>query len=506
MTDVAQPVPVADSRPLRGSALLLAGRVLAIASNLLVQVLVVRYLSKSAYGAFAYAVAVANLLTVCVGLGLEQAVQRFAAMYDEQGRPERLAGALLLDVGTVVVLGTVAVVGTWSLQGHLVGHLVSDPQAVSLLVVLALLAPLQALDSLSMNLFAVYARPTAIFWRRYVLAPSLKVAVAALVVLGGGSVEALAWGYVAATAAGLAVYGRVLLGVLRERGVLGLPLASVDFPVRELFSFTLRAVTADLVVVLLFASDAMIVGALGTSSQVALLQAVQPLANGNLLVFYALIPMFIPQATRLFARQDRVGLRQAYARSTLWILVATFPVAALTVPLATPVTTALFGEQYRSAGPILALLATGQYLLAVFGLTGLTCKACAELRLLAQANVAVAFLNVGVNIALVPHFGPLGAAAGTTSCIALLSVLKCVAFRRATGVPPVEAALLRSLATIGLVVAALGTWSALAGPSVLVAVPVAALASLVVLAASWRQLEVDKVFPEIRRGPARVTA
>ena len=490
---------VDDVRPLRGSALLLLGRVLGITANLVVQVLVVRGLSRTEYGAFAYALAAANLLTVCVSLGLEQAVQRFATLYDEQRRPGRLAGALVVNVVTVMVLGTVVVGAVFLLSDHLAGTLVRDQRAVSLLVVLALLAPLQALDSLAMNLFAIYARPTTIFWRRYVLGPALKIAVAVTVIGTDGSVEALAWGYVGASAVGLAVYGRVLVGLLRERGVLGGSAAALELPVRELFSFTVRAVSADLVVIFLFASDAIIVGALQGSDQVALLQAVQPLANGNLLVFYALIPLFIPQATRMFAGSDLVGLALAYRRSTLWVLVATFPVLALTVPLAGPLTTALFGSEYRSAGPILALLAMGQFLLAGFGLTGLTCKAFAELRLLVQANVLIAVLNVVVNIALVWRYGPLGAAAGTLGCIALLSALKCVAFQRATGLAAVDRVLVRGLLSVAVVAGAIAGLTALAPPSAPVAVLWAGLGSAIVLAVNWHRLEVGEVFPELGR-------
>src|SRR3954466_1214901 len=88
--DVA--VPGSSRTSIRGSALLLCGRFLAIAAGLIIQVLIVRYLSQEAYGAFAYAIAVVNLLTVVVSLGMEQAITRFAAVYDERGQLDRLAG------------------------------------------------------------------------------------------------------------------------------------------------------------------------------------------------------------------------------------------------------------------------------------------------------------------------------------------------------------------------------------------------------------------------------
>lgn len=487
-----------DVQSLRGSALLLVGRFLSIGSNLVVQIVIVRALSKDDYGAFAYGLAVANLLTVVVGLGLDQTIQRFAAIYDEQRRFGRLAGALLVYLVTVAILGSVVATAAFALQGHLAGTLVPDRRTATLLGVFALLAPLQALDSLVMNLFAVYARPTAIFWRRYVLAPGMRILVVLVVVCLGASVEALASGYVLATGVGLAVYARVLYRLLHEKGVLSSG-QDIEFPVAELLSFTVRAIAADLVVIVLFGSDVVIVGAFGSSSDVALLQAVQPVANGSLLIFYAMIPLFIPQATRFFATDNRLGLKRSYQRCTLWIVVFTCPVITLTVALAGPLTSAMFGERYRSAGAILALLAAGQYVLAVFGLTGLACKAVAQLRFLAAANIVVAALNIAVNVTLVPKLGPLGAAVGTAACLVTLSALKCIALRRATGVAGVDLTVLRGLATVAAGIIVLALWSALLQPPLTLALPAAVLVSLVILVVNRGKLQVGDVFPEVDR-------
>jgi hypothetical protein len=48
----------AVNRQIRGSSLLLIGRTLSMAVNFAVQVLIVRYLSKTDYGAFAYALSI----------------------------------------------------------------------------------------------------------------------------------------------------------------------------------------------------------------------------------------------------------------------------------------------------------------------------------------------------------------------------------------------------------------------------------------------------------------
>src|SRR5262245_24928737 len=74
---------VSTTKYIRDSSLLLVGRLLAMAAGLAVQVLTVRYLSKSDYGAFAYALSVVSLGTTVVLIGLDKTITRFVSIYHE---------------------------------------------------------------------------------------------------------------------------------------------------------------------------------------------------------------------------------------------------------------------------------------------------------------------------------------------------------------------------------------------------------------------------------------
>src|SRR5687768_863741 len=69
---------------MRGSTLLLGGRAISIVLNLAVQVLTVRYLAKSDYGAFAYALGAASIGSRAILLGLDKGVTRFLPIYHER--------------------------------------------------------------------------------------------------------------------------------------------------------------------------------------------------------------------------------------------------------------------------------------------------------------------------------------------------------------------------------------------------------------------------------------
>lgn len=490
--------PPSTSSAIRGSALLLLGRLLAIGAALFIQVLVVRYLPQSAFGAFSYCIAVTTLLTVVVSLGMEQTMSRFAAIYDERGQREHLAGALVFYVAVVGVLGAVTVAAAVLGREQLTRTVIHDRQSAELLGVMALLAPLQALDTLSSTLFAVHGRPGAIFWRRYVITPVLRITVVAVMLMLQASVFVLGAGYVLATVVGLLVYAPQLWRLLRDRGVIAKGLRPV-FPVRALMVFTGSAVAADLLAIVLFASDAVIVGWVAGPTAVALLQATQPLAAGNLVIFYALIPLFLPMASRLFASGVRTRSEELYATCSLWVALFTFPVAALTIGCAATLTNAMFGQRYAAAGPILGIMSAGQYLLAVFGLSGMTLKAHGVLRNLAAANVVLTVLNLAGNVLLVRRFGALGAAIGTTAAIAVLTLVKCLVVHHDLGIWPIDRRLGRALAKIVVLGGAVLALDAVLAPSLVVDLALVAGVSLLLLWSSRKDLRVLEVFPEAGR-------
>ena len=153
----------------RGSALLLVGRVLAMGLGLIIQLMLVRLLTKEDYGAFAWALSVVTLVQAVIPLGLDRIDSRFLAVSDEQGDDRTLVGVLVAESGIVVVLGLVSFLLVLLWHRHLAPGIAPSDTAANLLVLLVLLAPLGALDAMVLNTFATFARPRSVFLRRYLL-------------------------------------------------------------------------------------------------------------------------------------------------------------------------------------------------------------------------------------------------------------------------------------------------------------------------------------------------
>jgi O-antigen/teichoic acid export membrane protein len=482
---------------IRGSTLLFGGQAFAVVVNLAVQILIVRYLSKSDYGLFAYVLSVVMLTEVLAALGLHRAVPRFMPIYEEQGDAAKAAGLLVLAAGTVLSLGLALVLLVIGLRGVIVGS-VEGGEAAVVLVIMIFLAPLGALGTMLEGVFAVFHMPRAIVIRRHVLGPLLRLAVVGLLALSGSGVVFLAWGYLATGLIGIAIFMPMLIPVLRDRGLWGhLQPSGLTVPIREPLRFAVTLLSTDLGTAALAASGPIVVGLFAGSTEVASLRAVIPVVGTMSYVLSTFARLFWPLASRLYVRGDVAELNRLYWSTTTWTTVLAYPIFVTTVLLAEPLTVLLFGERYSGSAPILAVLAVGQFANAASGTNGELLAVFGRIRFIAVTNAVTVSLLLGLMFLLVPGYEALGAAIAFSVTYVLLSAVRQAALRRRTTVRAFD----RRYAVVWPVAAG-ATGAALTielalSPPVPASIALAVLAYAVVLASARRQLRVLETFPEI---------
>lgn len=490
------------TRHIRGSSLLLIGRALSLGVNFATQVLIVGALTKSDYGAFSYALSIVALGQMLITLGLDRGASRFLTIYDEQEDHDRLLGTIVGISGLILGLGTVLVLGVYLLQGWIAGSLVEGPNALQILLIMILLAPIQAFDQLLTGLLTVFASPRSIFFRKYILAPALRLLVVVVLILAGSGVWFLAVGYVAAGAVGIGLYVVILWQVLARRGTLArLRTARMKIPAREILVFAIPLVTTDLVYAFMNTSDAILLEHFKGLDAVAAWRVVQPAAGLNQVVMQSFTLLFTPAAARLFARNDRAGVSDLYWRTAIWMAVISYPLFAVTFSLADVVTVALYGHRYESSAIYMALLSFGYYFSTALGFNGLTMRIFGIARFIVVVNLLSAVVNIALNLLLIPPLGALGAAIGTTLTLVVFNVLKQVGLWRGTGISFFERQHLRVYLVIAVVTGALAVVSAFVRPPLVAQLVLAALASLAVLGLNRRSLRLGETFPEIGRLP-----
>ena len=489
-------------RHIRGSGLLLVGRTISLGLNLATQVVTARYLAKADFGALAYGLAAVALAASFVSLGLDKSARRFVAIYHEQRDFARLLGTIVLSIGTTLALGLALVLTVLALHEVLAGQVIGDRRSVAMLMILIALAPVEALNRFCDGLATTFAGARAIFVRRHVAGPALRLAVVLLLIGVQGSVYFLAAGYLLTGIAGTALYFAYLVILLKRIGVLQeLRSHRSLIPAREILGFSLPLLSCDVASAMRSFLAVCFLGWFYAPAAVAVFRVVVPLAGLNKVVFETFQILYMPLASRLFARQDSAAIDHLYWRSSLWITVLTFPVFLVTLVLAEPCTVLLLGDQYRESAGVLAWLSVGFFFNAVLGFNTLTLKVFGDVRNIVRNDLVATAAAAALYWWLVPRYGALGAAIAHCAVLILHNLLNQVALLRVSGITffparygSVYAAM---LALTAILLAVQWAWAT----PIYVGLALVAVASAVLVAFARDTLEVDTMFPELTRWP-----
>jgi O-antigen/teichoic acid export membrane protein len=131
----------------------------------------------------------------------------------------------------------------------------------------------------------------------------------------------------------------------------------------------------------------------------------------------------------------------------------------------------------------------------------LTLQVCERIRFLVGVNLLVIVLNVAISLLLVQRYGAIGVALANMVALVVQNLLNQWALRRALGTAFIDRSCARCYLVIVLATAALWLFRELVHPSLVMCLLAAAAASLLVLLAGRRAIELGGTFPELLRLP-----
>lgn len=425
---------------LTSATLVLVGQVLYSVSKLGERLIIGRFLSPDAYGDVSIALAVTMVASTIALLGLRQGVPRYISRFEDQ-RAVRGAWVtgLVIAGGASVAMAGVLVVGADALTDLLL----EAPEAGALIAVFAMAVPFVV--GLEVGVGAVRGLENTIYrtYARDLLYPGTRLLVLVLFLAGGAGILAAGYAYlVGAAVAFLAVH--FLLNRL-------VPLVgAIETDVPEMLAFSLPLLISTLLSRLLTRTDTIMLGFFRPSFEVGLYSAAFPLASALVLVLSSFGFMYLPVASRLDAEDKRDEIDSIYKITTKWIFVLTFPAFLTLVVFSGDVLGATFGAQYTPASTALSILAIGFFSRAAFGRSRETVSALGFTTYLLVTNVAAFALNVGLNLVLIPRYGPNGAAvASAVSFVGLnLVVYAFLAYR--FGISPFSSTTRRTVLVLPL--------------------------------------------------------
>ncbi len=417
-------------KQIRGSSLLLAGRGFSLVINLVTQIVVIRYLSRLDYGAFAWSFSVIEMAALAAAFGMDKSLSRFGAMYHQQGDFRRLSGILILSASVVLTLGSIIVVSVWLLSTQLASLFAVEPVAVSLLVTLIILVPTNAFSSVSLSVYAFLGKTQTVFFRRHLLGPSIRLAGVVTAILLNGGLHYIAMAYLVSGLIAVLIDVLLVSTYLREEKIpQKIRKQRPVIPVKDFFGYSLPLLTSDIAFLVRGTFIVFMLGWLADTTASASFRAVLPIVKLNELILINFTVLFMPLATRLFSQGNQEQLKEMYQRTSIWAMVLSFPVFAVCVTLAPTLTVLLFGSEYADSSIILVILSAGYFIQSVFGFNSQLLKVLGMVRIFMAIDLFATAFSLIMCWWLIPIYGAYGAAIGVTAAIILHSLTKYLVVR-----------------------------------------------------------------------------
>ena len=418
------------SRLAKSAAIVFVGSVIGKALSLIGQVLIVRSLTPTSFGHVALAYTVVSTTAGLALLGIDNGVARLMSAKQTANSRRRVlrAGytfALFASFGVAITI--------FIIRFRLATYL-NDDRLPTLIIAFLPFFIASNISRVSFSALQAYKRSLEATVARD-LGPRIgAILLFALFALFGEAFLG-AIGYWVTTPivmmllTGYYLHGEISLGRVINR----LPDEKM---LSELWSFSWPLAIGSSFFLLLSNVDILMIGYFMQPQSVGLYRAIQPLRQITTFVLLGFTFLFIPIATEYYENNDLDALDRIYTVSTRWIVTATFPPVLLFTLFASDVVRTLFGGEYVSAAPALAILTAGLFLRAIVGLNGDMTEAINRTRIELYSVVPAVLVNIALNYILIPKYGITGAAIGTVVGYGVYNLLELIGIYWAVEIHP----------------------------------------------------------------------
>ncbi len=387
----------------------------------LFNVFVARFLGVEVLGFYAISTAVTQVAAVVGKLGLDAGIVRFVSRLHVLGRvPEAVAtirraityGLLSgLVVASILMWGAGRIsVGIFHAQSPFLGQLLTW---FALMVPLMVVAQITAGGS---QAFKVLKYPTLAL---HVLPPIFLCLAFLMLVWWAGPLWSIAAACVGSqvVSMGSAVFFLTKLVPVHHK--------IVKPPEPGLLRFSIPLVMAAVMTMLIHWSDIIMLGILTDSQTTGLYQPAVRTAGMMALFTASFSGILAPIVSGLDARNEKTKIRDLLRLVGRWNFAVTWP-AFLFLLLYAPKVMLVFGADFLAVWKVLQVLALAQVILSLGTSNALALVMTGYPKIALVNNTISLAVNVLANLYLIPRYGPMGAALGTTAAIGMLTLLRLV--------------------------------------------------------------------------------
>jgi len=375
--------------------------------------------SPETYGVWVQILVTVGLLSLVLTLYLGSATVRFLAAEDDIEKRRRAFGAMLWPIlAFACLLLTISLL----LRQSLSIFLFAEPEYAHLIPLTFLWASMEALFIFSI-LYLLARRKIKRFSIIYAGLAIIKMAVIVTLAMAGYS---LGWIIVCLIAGGTVLVAVVFGMIVRE---IGLPKPAVE-GLKGYLAFSLPLMPSGILLWVIDASDRYFITHLLNLSQTGIYSASYAIGSLIALFYFPISVVLFPTLSRLWEQKELSRVRNYLEYSTKLFLTLAIPGAAGLYILSQPLLGILTTSDYVVGGGLILLVALGTMFLGLYQINIFIILLVKQTKWLPLMIAIAAITNAGINLALIPKIGIMGAAISTVVSYFLLAAIVTIWTRR----------------------------------------------------------------------------
>jgi len=406
----------------RGAGIVFAGTIIGSGLRYIFQVIAARNLGAQFFGIFFLGFAVFKVAGMVSELGLPNGLLKYVALYRGEGDQRRVKGMIILAVRIAAAASVIIAILLIVFSKPAAVKLFHNPELTNVLRIFALALPFTTLTTVllfSTQAFKVMKYKVVV---REILEPFLRI-IAIIILLAAGL---KLYGAVAAYSIPLAASAVLAFYCLKKvfPGISSETLLPI-YETRKLVDFSWPLSLVKFFGVSMLWIDTLLIGFFKTSRDVGIFSAAQRTALLVSLIKVSFDSIFAPVISDIYNRGEILRLEEYFKTVTKWIFAFSLPLFLLIAFFARSIL-GFFGPEFIEGSSCLFILSTAWLIYAGVGSVGQIIIMTGRQRLHLLNIICVLFLNVILNLILIPKYGITGASAATFAAISLMGVIELI--------------------------------------------------------------------------------
>jgi O-antigen/teichoic acid export membrane protein len=388
----------------KGAAYLTLSSIIFMASGYIINIWLGKTLGPKTYGTYGIVISIMSLINIMQTAGLPQAVSKFIASRDDVPKSIFSTAAKLQVVSTFVL--TIIYI----LLAFPIAIVLGDKELVKYLIFSALVLPFYGLFSLYLGFYngLHYFRRQALMNNLYSVAKLIFVVLLTMKFKVYGAIA----GFIIAP-----IFA--LLAGARE-----LPVRHSNYSWKKLFIFSSPLVAFAIISTMLLSIDLFILKAVhGVSENIGFYVAAQNIARLPYYALNAIAVVLLPGIAVLSKDKDHEKAQTLIKRSLRLVLILLITTSVMLIISSKGVTQLLFSSEYLPGEGALQILSLGYGLLTLFTIFTSILSGAGKPGISLKISILGLVTSISSCLMLIPYFGLIGAAWGTTIGATMASIV-----------------------------------------------------------------------------------